>query len=70
MGPLITGTVVVYIEISKHGEVLHAQAISGPRILIDPVLNAVRQYKYSPFLLNGRPFNVEAFVSVPLTCGK
>jgi protein TonB len=60
----VMGTVVVDIEISAQGNVASAQIISGPRMLRQPVLDAVRKYKYKPYLLNGKPVEVETTVSV------
>lgn len=58
------GTVVVAIEISSQGDVVDAQIISGPKMLHQLVLDAVRKYKYKPYLLNGKPVEVETTVSV------
>ena len=58
------GTTVLIIEIGKNGNVLFAKVISGPAMLRKPVLDAVRKYKYNPYLLNGKPVDVETSVSV------
>jgi len=60
----ITGTVVVAFELNKEGDVRHAVVVSGPVLLRKPVLDAVRQYKYKPYLLNGKAVGVETTVSV------
>src|SRR5581483_3683631 len=63
----VTGTVVLDINISIEGDVLHPVVISGPSLLRQPALDAVRQYKYRPYQLKGRPVQVETTVSVPFT---
>ena len=65
MAARVTGTVVVFIEIGRKGEVLHPKIISGPKMLEQAALDAVRQYKYKPYLLNGTPVVVETTVSIP-----
>ena len=57
-------TVVVGFELGKDGEVLHPMVISGPKMLQQSVLNAVRHYKYKPYLLNGEPLVVATWLSV------
>jgi protein TonB len=61
----VTGTVVIYFKLGKNGEVLCPRVVSGPRILQQPVLDAVRRYKYKPYLLNGEAIVVSTLVSVP-----
>ncbi|MGA2219193.1 MAG: energy transducer TonB [Terracidiphilus sp.] len=58
------GTVVVALEIGRNGEVKHPTVVSGPKILQKPVLEAVRQYQYKPYQLNGAPIAVATTVSV------
>lgn len=60
----ITATVVIGFSIDKNGNVLYPKVISGPAMLRKPVLDAVRKYKYKPYLLNGKPIEVETTVSV------
>jgi protein TonB len=60
----IIATVVLTVGISVHGDVIHPVIISGPKMLQQSVLNAVRQYKYQPYKLNGEPIAVRTMVSV------
>jgi hypothetical protein len=62
----VTGTVVIGYEIDTNGNVLHPIVISGPQILRKAVLDAVRKYKYKPYLLNGKTINVGTNISVAL----
>jgi protein TonB len=69
MAARITATVVVAILIDKNGDVLLPRVISGPAMLRKPVLDAVRKYKYKPYLLNGKAVEVETTVSVTMDSG-
>ena len=60
MPPRITGTVVVAFTLDKDGNVRQPTVISGPALLRKPVLDAVRNYKYKPYIQNGKAFEVEA----------
>jgi TonB family protein len=61
----VSGTVVIAFEITKSGNVRHAMAVSGPKLLRPTVLAAVKQWTFKPFLLNGEPTPVAT--SVPVT---
>jgi|GEM_PF-5674355 len=69
MAARVTGTVVVLFELGTHGEVLCPIVISGPKMLQKPALDAVRKYKYKPYLLEGRPAVAETSTSVVFTLG-
>jgi protein TonB len=64
MPPRIMGTVVVAFTLDKDGNVRHPTVISGPALLRKPVLDAVRNYKYKPYIQNGKAFEVEATASI------
>ena len=68
MGARVMGTVVVDIEIGLKGEVLHPTIVSGPARLRQAGLNAVRKYKYKPYILKRKPVFVETQVAVTFTC--
>jgi hypothetical protein len=69
MAARVTGTAVVLFELGTHGEVLCPIVISGPKMLRKPALDAVRKYKYRPYLLHGRPVVAETSTSVVFTLG-
>jgi protein TonB len=50
--------------ISKNGTIENLRAVSGHPILIQAALDAVRQWKYKPYILNGEPVEVETQVTV------
>jgi TonB family protein len=56
--------VVLRITVDKEGNVSDASVISGHPLLNDAAINAVRQWKYSPTLLNGEPVPVMATVTI------
>jgi TonB family protein len=63
----IQGTVVLKVIIDKQGNVSNIQAISGHPMLIPAAIEAVKQWKYRPYLLNGEPVEVETSVTVNFT---
>lgn len=60
----IQGTVVLDAIISKDGTVEELTVASGPKELQQSALEAVRQWKYKPFLLNGDAVDVKTTVNV------
>ena len=60
----VSGAVVLHALISKTGDILNLQIISGPEMLRASALNAVSQWKYKPFLLNGEPTEVDTTITV------
>ena len=64
VGARISATVTIAFEITGHGKVRHAIAVSGPRLLRPTVLAAVKQWTFKPYVFNGKPTPVAT--SVPL----
>ena len=60
----ISGTVVLHALISKEGTVKSLQVISGPKELQIAALDAVKQWTYRPYLLNGEPTEVDTTIMV------
>lgn len=58
------GTVVVQAVISKTGRIESAHVVSGPAMLQAAALEAVREARYRPLLLNGLPTEVETTVNI------
>ena len=63
----IEGTVVLQAEISKTGDIQNLHLISGHPMLAPAAIEAVKQWKYKPYLLNGEPVEVETTVQVNFT---
>jgi TonB family protein len=65
----ISGTVLLHCLIGKDGSVETLEYVSGPPLLMKAALDAVRQWKYKPMLLNGEPVRVDTTVSVVFMLG-
>jgi len=53
------GKVILRLRIDKEGNVYKVDKVSGPDGLVAPVVEAVKSWKYEPYLLNGSPIEVE-----------
>lgn len=62
--PPMEVTVVIHAIIGKDGRLQSAQAVSGPVVFRGAALEAVRQWIYKPYLLNGEPVEVDTTVVV------
>jgi len=60
----LEGTVFLQATISKSGTIENLRVVSGPAMLQQAALDAVAQWRYRPYLLNGQPVQVETTVSV------
>ena len=60
----IQGTVVLDAIIGKDGTVEKLVVQSGPSALQQSALDAVRQWTYKPFLLNGDPVDAKTTINV------
>jgi protein TonB len=63
----IQGAVVLQAQISKDGNIENLQLVSGHPMLAPAAIEAVKQWKYKPYLLNGEPVEVETQVVVNFT---
>ena len=62
----VQGKVTLRIAVDEEGNVSDVSVIEGHPLLDDAAINAVRQWKYSPTFLNGKPVSVMAAVTVEL----
>ncbi|MGC2420102.1 MAG: TonB family protein [Candidatus Acidiferrales bacterium] len=60
----VEGTVVLHAIIAKDGTVKNLEVVSGPPMLTDAAMDAVKQWTYHPTLLNGEPVEVDTQVTV------
>jgi len=60
----VQGAVVLNTRINKNGVVDDARAQSGDPLLTDAAVDAVKKWRYRPYLLNGRPVAVETTVTI------
>jgi len=63
----IEGTVVLLGVISKDGSIARLRVISGPQVLQQAAIDAVKQWEYQPWMLNGAPIEVETTVRIPFS---
>ena len=61
------GTVRLAVDIGPDGKVQSVNAQSGPDVLVQAAVEAVRQWIYKPTLLNGEPVEVLTTVDVNFT---
>jgi len=60
----VSGTVRLHAIISKEGTVQQLEVMSGHPLLVQAALDAVRQWRYRPTLLNGEPVEVDTTIDV------
>ena len=63
----IQGMVILKVNIDKEGNVYNLETVSGHPLLVPAAIDAVKQWKYTPYLLNGTPVEVETQVQVTFT---
>lgn len=64
----VTGTVILHAIIAADGSVRQLTLISGPALLRQAAINAVRQWRFEPTLLNGQPVEVDTVLPVHFDC--
>jgi protein TonB len=64
-----SGTVVLQATISKTGTIENLKVVSGNAMLQSAALDAVRQWRYRPNMLNGEPVEVDTTVNVVFNLG-
>jgi len=60
----VQGLVVLRAVISREGTIENLQVLSGHPMLVQAAVDAVRQWRYRPYVLNGEPVEVETEVKV------
>lgn len=60
----LEGPVQLLATISKSGNVSAVKVVSGDRQLANSAMDAVKQWKYKPYLLNGSPVEVQTQITV------
>lgn len=65
----IQGMVMLDARITKAGTIDDLQVISGPKELRQSAFDAVKTWKYKPYLLNGEPLAVRTEINVIYTMG-
>ena len=65
----IQGNVLLHVIIGKEGNVENVQLITGHPLLAPAAIDAVRQWKYRPYLLNGQAVEIDTQVMVNFKLG-
>ena len=63
----IQGNVVLRAIIDKAGNIQDLQLVSGHPMLVPAAIEAVKQWRYRPYLLNGQPVEVDTTITVIFT---
>ena len=65
----VEGSVVVEAVISRMGTIESLRVVSGPAMLQNAALEAIREARYQPYRLNGEPTEVQTTITVNFTIG-
>ena len=65
----VPGPVVLNALISRGGTIENLRLVSGHPMLVQAAIEAVRQWRYRPYLVNGEPVVVETKITVNFTLG-
>jgi TonB family protein len=60
----IHGIVILSGTIDTKGNMVDVKPVSGHPVLVDAAVQAVKQWKYKPYMLNGQPVAVETTVKI------
>ena len=63
----LQGSVVLEANISKEGKITNVKTVSGDAVLARAAADAVRQWKYKPYVLNGEAVGIQTEVTVKFT---
>jgi periplasmic protein TonB len=58
------GVVKLMATVGKTGSVTTVKVVSGDALLTQSALDAVKQWKYKPYLLNGNPIEIQTEVTI------
>ena len=65
----VEGTVVITARIDRSGRIVGLQVVSGPEMLRNAAVDAVKEARYRPYLLNGEATEVETTIAVNFRMG-
>jgi protein TonB len=60
----VEGSVELLATVAKTGDITHVKVLSGDAELTKAATEAVRQWKYKPYLLNGEPVEIQTQVTI------
>jgi TonB family protein len=56
----IQGDVVFKIVVDENGKIVHSEPVSGDPLLVAAAEDAIRNYRFRPYIVNGSPTRVES----------
>jgi protein TonB len=65
----VQGQVVLQAVISKQGAIENLKVVAGHPMLVPAAIEAVRQWRYRPYVLNNEPVEVETLITVNFSLG-
>jgi protein TonB len=60
----VEGSVQLMATVSKNGDISEVKVLSGDSQLSHAAVDAVKQWKYKPYLLNGEPMDIQTQITV------
>jgi TonB family protein len=63
------GTVRLHTLIDKDGKVIEVTYVSGPAMLVQSAIDAVKQWRFHPTMLNNTPVQVECVFDLNFKLG-
>jgi periplasmic protein TonB len=65
----VAGTIVLHAIIGKDGAIRELQFVSGPPLLMKSAMDAVKEWRYKPTMLNGEAVEVDTTIDVVFSLG-
>ena len=60
----IQGDVILQATIDTKGNITNLNPVQGDPILVEASVEAVKQWRYKPYILNGEPVEVETTIKI------
>ncbi|HSK44162.1 MAG TPA: energy transducer TonB [Candidatus Binatia bacterium] len=60
----IQGDVILQATIDAKGNLVNLKAVQGDPILVKAAVDAVKKWRYRPYILNGEPVEVETTIKI------
>jgi protein TonB len=64
------GTVVLQILVGRDGTVQDAKFLQGSFLFARDAIDGVKQWKFKPYVLNGRPVSIQTTLTLKFTPGQ
>jgi len=65
----VQGDVVVFVLVDENGRIVSAHALSGPAMLQQAAINAVKKFQFIPFPTDNKPIRLAATLTIPFRTG-